>query len=135
MRKGALFIFLFCVLFSMPAQSQKTDIWGNNKTYKGIHLNVYTCTDYISGTNTLIGSTVADESGNFNIELNIDQTCQIIVDLGANQGLLFVEPGKKYQVKIPDYVPLNMGNRLNPYFKPSDFQLGIIHPGKTISTF
>jgi peroxiredoxin len=128
---------LFCILIFtgilVQAQSQQqtpTIVFGKNETYKNIEIKVYTCTDYITETYTQIGIDTTDNAGNFSIKLDINTTCQIMMDLGANRGLLYTEPGKKYEVKIPDYTPINKGNRLNPYFKPTDFQLGIARPDK-----
>ena len=129
MRYGIFILFVFC-FFNVLAQSQKTVIWGKNKTYKNVPINVYTCSDYITEKETLIGSDTTDEEGNFSIDLNINTTCEIIVDLESYRGLIYMTPGVTYKIKIPDYKPLNKGNRLNPFFKPADFELGILNPQK-----
>jgi hypothetical protein len=120
----------FLLLFLNSGIAQPVILKGNNKTYKGFDIHVYTIQDYITYTPVEIGHGIVSDGGDFHIEVNINSPCKIRLDLEAICGLLYVEPGKTYQILIPDFTPINMGNRLNPFFKPTDFYLGLKNPEK-----
>lgn len=110
--------------------AQKTILFGTNPTYKNQKIDVYSCTDYISDVNKLVGSAVADSLGNFRIEVNIDKTCRLTLDLGRLRGILYADTSMTYNIVLPDYSPKNKGDLLNPYFTPEEFLIGIKNPDR-----
>jgi peroxiredoxin len=123
-----LVIFLLGV--ASVADAQKTVLQGCNPTYKGQKIDVYSCSDYISGTKKLVGSTVADSLGNFSIELDIKCTCRVTLDLGRTRGVLYADTAMTYNIVLPDYSPKTKGDMLNPYFEPEEFLVGIKNPDR-----
>lgn len=120
---------LLCLPFLASAQA--TTIFGTNKTYANQKIDVYTCTDYIAGINTLVGSTVADGEGNFSINMDLSTTCRITLDLGRIRGVMYVDTAKSYNIALPDYDPKNKGDLLNPYFEPYEIVIGVKSPEPT----
>ena len=41
------------------------------------------------------------------------------------QGYLLVEPGQKYNIELPPYIPMKEENKMNPFFIPEPVLLGI----------
>ena len=121
-------IALFCIPFI--ADAQKTVLFGTNPTYRGQTINVYSCSDYISGTKKLVGSAEADSAGNFRIEIDIDRTCRLTLDLGRMSGILYADTSMTYNIVLPDFRPKTKGDILNPYFEPDEFLVGIKNPDR-----
>jgi len=121
-------IALFCIPFI--ADAQKTVLFGTNPTYRGQTINVYSCSDYISGTKKLVGSAEADSTGNFRIEIDIDRTCRLTLDLGRMSGILYADTSMTYNIVLPDFRPKTKGDILNPYFEPDEFLVGIKNPDR-----
>lgn len=115
---------------SLCACAQKTILFGTNPTYANLKIDAYACTDYISGTNTLVGSAVADSLGNFSIELDITGTCRVALDLGRARGILYADTAMTYNVVLPDYEAKTKGDMMNPFFEPEDFLVGIKNPDR-----
>ena len=63
MRTLKLLIVIILTGAATIANAQKTILFGTNPTYKNQKIDVYSCTDYISGVNKLVGSAVADSLG------------------------------------------------------------------------
>ena len=101
------------------ATAQTTIVEGCNPTYRNQKIEAYACTDYISGANTLVGSTVADSLGNFRLPLKIASTCRVTLKLGRANGILYADTSMTYTVLLPDYEPLSKADILNPYFMPA----------------
>lgn len=121
-------IVLVCV--SLSAKAQQTTLFGSNKTYSNQKIDVYTCADYISGTNILTGSTTADDNGNFSIDIDIKHACKITLDLGRARGTLYADTAMKYNIVLPDFEPKTKGDMLNPFFEPEEFLVGIKNPDR-----
>lgn len=119
-------VFLLCLPFFAGAQN--TTIFGTNKTYANQKIDVYTCTDYIAGINTLVGSAVADSEGNFSINMDLTATCRVTLDLGRIRGVMYVDTAMSYNIALPDFEPKNKGDLLNPYFEPFEIVLGVKSP-------
>ena len=115
---------------AVAASAQKTILQGCNPTYHGQKIDVYSCTDYISDTKTLVGTGIADSLGNFRIELNIKATCRITLELGRMRGVLYADTAMTYDIVLPDYRPKTKGDMLNPYFEPDEFLVGIKNPDR-----
>ncbi len=127
--KSLLSVALILCL-SAPAGAQTTILFGTNPTYKNQKIDVYSCVDYISDVNKLVGSGVADSLGNFRIEVSIDKTCRLTLDLGRQRGILYADTAMTYNIVLPDYSPKNKGDLLNPYFVPEEFLVGVKNPDR-----
>lgn len=123
-----LTIVLLSVITSVNAQ--KTIIQGCNQTYKGQEIKVFSCTDYISGTKTLVGSGLVDSLGYFKIDIDIKTTCRLTLDLGRICGVLYADTSMTYNIVLPDFRPKTKGDILNPYFQPDEILVGIKNPDR-----
>lgn len=123
MLKGKLlFIFLF-LPFTILAEN--VIITGNAPDYAGKSLTFLTFTDQITLTEKELGTCKVDSIGNFSIDFNIDVTSYVFLHLGAYEAFLFAEPGKEYELILPEPKAKTITDELNPYFSPIQYHLGI----------
>jgi len=118
------FVFL-PVFFFITGYSQQILITGHAPSYAGTRLEFLATHDWITGSEELLGSCMADDSGNFRTNLNIHGTKQILIPLGAYLGYFFAEPGKIYVLVLPEFLDKSPEDRLNPYFRPEEIHLGL----------
>jgi len=121
-----LLVFSYFILF---AAGEKTILTGNAPEYKNTIIEVYTYSDYITRTLEIIAADTVGPTGDFSIEFVLDQTKLILLPLGTFQALMYAEPGKTYDIVLPGFHPKTMGDRLNPYYEPTEIYLGVKNPG------
>ena len=130
MKPARLILTIALLGVMLSANAQKSVLQGCNPTYKGQEIKVFSCSDYISGTKTMVGSGVADSSGSFRIELDIKTTCRITIDLGRIRGVLYADTATTYNIVLPNYTPKTKADILNPYFEPDEFLVGVKNPDR-----
>ena len=124
MKKIAVFALIFTAYLSY---GQKVTISGQNKTYSGRVLKLYTFIDRITFKPTLLDSCTVDSAGNFSFSVSPSTIMQVFVDLTSRRGFFYIVPGHQYHVDIPDYKPLTEDEFLNPYFQPQYIRLPVIN--------
>ncbi len=110
---------------NIPAQS--VVITGYAKSYAASTLEFTHIANWITGAEELLGTSVVTDSGDFTLEFKITHTQQIIVHLGVYLGYFYAEPGKKYELVLPEKVDKQPEDLLNPYFKPEEIHLGLLN--------
>ena len=83
--------------------------------------------DWITGGEELVGSCVVSDSGDFRLSFDLSATQQILVHLGVYLGYFYAEPGKTYELVLPEKEDKKPEDQLNPYFKPEEIHLGLIN--------
>lgn len=96
----SILFFIGISFLTLQAQSQ-VSIVGSAKSFAGKKVVVYSIKDYISGQNTVLQTENIDSNGNFKLEFAIDETRAINIAIPPYQGLMFVEPDKKYEIVFP----------------------------------
>ena len=131
MRVSKIFFALtFCMSF-YTSQSQETSVYGNAPDYKGEEIVFYHISDFITSTETEVGRCRVDESGNFNCNIKILETTYVFSYLGIYKVYFFAEPKQKYQILLPPKEDKTEAQRLNPFFRETDLQIGILNIDKT----
>ena len=108
------------VLFSQPVV-----VSGTAPSYSGMHLVFLRTTDWITGTEETAGTCEVNEQGEFRIEIPVRETEQLYVYLGIYRGFFYAEPGKSYQLVLPERRDKTPEDLLNPYFEPVETHLGL----------
>ena len=114
-------ILLLVLAFANIINAQNVIITGNAKTYSGDKLYWKTYSDQIIFTEKQLGECVVDNNGDFKFELNIDKTCVSFIHLNVFKGILYLEPGKTYNVILPKKVNKLPADELNPFFEEIEF--------------
>ncbi len=96
------FLFVFCALsfFAFDLFSANTQFSGVVENASGYTIRLKSFTDYISYQDTILAEAKLDEQGVFNFQLAIDYPRIVTLKLGFQTASLYVEPGKKYNLKI-----------------------------------
>lgn len=131
-------VFIFFVLFwcATPLFSQKTvTIFGNAPTYSGDSLVLKTYSDRITYIETSLGKTKVAENGDFELTCKCEKTVLAFIYLGKHKGLLYIRPGKKYNIVLPPKETKTIVDRLNPYFEESEFYIGIKSDEKPLNYY
>jgi peroxiredoxin len=129
--KRALEVFLFAgflfVLLTCSAHAGTVAITGNAPSYANTQLVFNMASDWITGTEALAGQCKVDEKGNFRLEVSLDETTQLFTDIGVFRGYFWAEPGKTYELVLPERQDKSLDDKLNPYFAPEEVHLGLVN--------
>ena len=105
--------------------AQEVTLTGNEPDYKGDEITFSVYTDLISQQETELCSTKVQENGNFKCTFSIDETRKVFTKLGVYRAYLFVEPGKTYNIALPQKQEKTKSQKLNPYFSNYPYHIGI----------
>ncbi len=111
------FIFFTFLCFNLHSQ---TIITGKAGTFSGDSLFLYTYNDKITETPDLISETKVDKQGNFKFSFKITKTQRVFVDLPVFRAFLYVEPNKKYTIRIPAKQEPSVEQKINPFFQKEE---------------
>ncbi len=121
--------------FTQRASGQEAQVFGNAPAYKGVEIIFYTYSDYITETETEIGRCKVDNSGKFSANLKVLETTFVFSHLGIYRIYFFAEPGKAYELMLPPREDKTEAQRLNPFFRETDLQVGIVNIDKNDINF
>ncbi|MEN8122660.1 MAG: TlpA disulfide reductase family protein [Bacteroidota bacterium] len=120
MKKISIFFIVFFVFINI-INAQNVIITGNAKTYVGDTLYWKTYSDQITFTEKLLGKSKVDNNGNFRFELMAVKPIISFVHLNVFKGILYLEPGKSYNIVLPKKVTKLPEDELNPFFEETEF--------------
>lgn len=125
-------VFYTVLLFLGPFNlfSQEAVVFGNSPEYKGQELVFYHYSDFITATETEVGRCKVDVNGNFTCSIKILETTYVFSYLGIYKIYFFAEPTKKYNLILPPREDKTEAQRLNPFFRETDMQVGIANIDK-----
>lgn len=115
------------ILLIVPSAifAQNVVLKGNAPDYAGKTITFLTFADQITFTEKTLGVCKVDSIGDFFTSFQLEETSYVFAHLGAYEAFLFVEPGKTYEILLPEPKQKTIANELNPYFSPILYHLGI----------
>ncbi|WP_421918133.1 TlpA family protein disulfide reductase [Marinifilum sp.] len=122
--KNLLFLTLIALL-SFAAHAEKVILSGIAKSYQGSTISVMYHTDSFTYTSKKIADFKVDANGKFLLELEVEKTQLIFLPLGVYKGFLYIEPGKRYELRFPPKQELTPAQKLNPFFEADELMLGL----------
>ncbi len=128
-----ILIFLSVIIFSFNSNAEICIISGNDATYTGDKLELFTYSDYITKKRIKITDCIVDEKGNFIFTINSDKTFQAFIDLNVFMGKIIIEPGKKLEIVLPKKTVRNEADILNPYFRQIEFYIRILNDDNNVT--
>ena len=93
-----------------------------------IGLNIFH--DYISEETIKLGDIQFNSDGFFELEFNLAETSLCFADFDGYHGMIYLEPGKSYQILFPPKRELTEAQKRNPFIKPEPVWFGIANPAK-----
>lgn len=125
MKKLLVFISLF--IMSFTCKPGNVVVFGEAKSYAGNQITVMHHSNSFTYTEKRITDFTVNQNGKFSFEFQLDETMLIFFHLGAYKAFLYVEPDRKYEIKLPPKQELTPAQKLNPFFKPEELMLGVLH--------
>ncbi len=122
-----VFGLLIFVTVALNSSAQTATITGNAKTYAGDTLHAYMIEDFITKQETEVSAASVDADGNFTFKIKVSQTSVVYIDLTVFKGIIFVQPGKIYEVVLPQKQKIRPDDELNPFFKPMVFYVKCVN--------
>lgn len=119
----SVFVISLFLLFSVNTVA--VTIEGSDSTYAGQVLEFMIPKDPITGVDSVLGQAIVQSDGYFSVNLDITETMQIYLFPGKFKFYLFVEPEKSYHLILPPFQDKEPKDKLNPYFRPVEYHLGI----------
>lgn len=93
-------------------------------------IELYSLHDFISEEKVKLGTLQFNANGTFNLGVDISETTLCLADFDGYQGMLYLEPGKSYEIIFPPKRTLTASQKRNPFVKPEPVWFGIANPGK-----
>lgn len=130
MKHIGLILFII-LLFSSISLSKDVIIKGQAVSYAGDTLTLYTYNDFITRTEKPLGNCVVAKNGDFQFRVSVNQTVFAFIYLGVYKGIMYIEPGKTYKIKLPEKKEPTTADYLNPFFQEAEMYLGILDISET----
>lgn len=120
-------IILLMIFFVQTVFGQNVVITGNAKTYAGKVLQWRSYSDQITFHEKILAESKVNAKGDFKFEINVDKPLISFIHLNVFKGILFIEPGKSYQIVLPERQEKSKADELNPFFKETEFFIRCVH--------
>lgn len=123
--KRKVWFILLCSFLAMYYNGlhATTIVQGQDSTYAGKQLCLYTWNDGWKYSKTILDSCTVASDGQFSFQFELSETRKAYINLGKHLGCLFVEPQKTYSINLPNYELPSETDLLNPYFEPQELLL------------
>lgn len=130
-RKTALFLFILTgLLFAGKSWSAQVKISGKAPGYVPNTIDLYILHDFISEEKVKLGTLRFNSDGVFSVTADISETNLCLADFDGYQGMIYLEPGKSYEIVFPPKRTLTETQKRNPFVKPEPVWFGIASPDK-----
>lgn len=93
-------------------------------------IELYVFHDIISEEKVKLGTIRFNAEGAFNMDIEITETSLCLADFDGYHGMIYVEPGKSYEIVFPPKQNLTDSQKRNPFIKPEPIWFGISTPEK-----
>ncbi|MBN1990111.1 MAG: TlpA family protein disulfide reductase [Bacteroidales bacterium] len=113
------------LLVPFLAKGQLVTLKGKENSHAGQELVFYKHSDLITLTEEEVGRCKVSKKGDFSCKIKITETTFIYATLGVYKAYMFAEPGKAYELILPQREDKTEAQRLNPYFRETDLHIGI----------
>lgn len=119
---------IFCFFTAGNVISAPVKISGKSAEYarNSIELNIFH--DYISEETIKLGDIRFNSEGVFELEVELATTSFCLADFDGYHGMIYLEPGKSYQLIFPPKQKLTDAQKRNPFTKPDPVWFGIANP-------
>ena len=116
---------LLLLIISFYSFGSDVILKGKAKGYTTDKIPVYTVKDYITGEKLLLAEISFKPDGTFQTVIKTDKIILIYFDLYVFKGSMFIEPGKTYDIELPDKTLPTDQDKFNPFFEPINQEIFI----------
>jgi hypothetical protein len=136
------FNFLFHLLFlailffqGMPVVASSVKLSGKAPEYALNTISIGKYHDIISEDIVPLGTIKFNSEGTFNLEFDLSETSFCFASFDGYLGMIYLEPGKTYELLLPPKRTLTESQKRNPFVKPDPVWFGIARPEKNELNF
>ncbi len=120
-----ILFFLSAIMIASDVLSGEVILFGKAPEWSGNTISLCRYKEMITWSEDLLAETEINDTGSFEMKIQVDETTFIFTHLGIYKAFLYVEPGKTYELVLPPYREKTPADLLNPYFEERLLQLGI----------
>ena len=111
-------IFIIIFLISVGCLfAQTSTLKGIAPEYAGMEMTVYTFSDFISEEKVEVGKIKFQNDGTFSASVDLPYTALCFTEFDIYQAMIYVEPGKTYELQFPPRQQKQEAQKRNPFFK------------------
>jgi len=121
---------LLCLFLSEKTFAAQVKITGKAPEYAQNSIDLNTFHDFISEEKIKLGTIRFNAEGAFSLNVELEETCLCFADFDGYHGMIYLEPGKSYQIVFPPKRTLTVSQKRNPFVKPEPIWFGILNPAK-----
>lgn len=125
MNRKIKYIFLSLIFSFSLNLNAKTIVYGIAPSYKNDVIQFYKYSDLISLTEKEFFTLKVDSNGKFEKELDITEITYAFFYTGVFKCIVYFEPNKNIWLNFPKKTEKTLAENLNPFFKETDFFIGI----------
>ena len=122
----------FFLLLTVLAGAQTVTLSGTAKDFSGDSIEILRYTDFITYNTEVLNYITPDTSGNFSVDIKVDEITFIYMYMGIYKAEMYVEPDKDYIIDLPPRQNKTTAEELNPYFRYKEALIGIMSPKKDL---
>ena len=132
MKKNIIRTFILLTLLSFAGKvwSAQVKITGKATDYALNSIDFNILHDFISEEKIKLGTIKFNAEGVFNLEFDLAETNLCFADFDGYHAMIYLEPGKTYELVFPPKRTLTESQKRNPFVKPDPIWFGISRPGK-----
>lgn len=119
---------LLCLIFSLQANSATVVISGHAPEYAKNQIELLTLHDFVSEEKISLGTLNFDPAGKFRLQVDLQETSLVFAEFDGYHGMIYLEPGKVYELAFPPKRTLTESQKRNPFAKPEQVWFGILNP-------
>ena len=121
---------LLCLLLTEKAWPAQVKITGKAPEYANSSIEFNRLHDFISEEIIKLGTIRFNAEGVFNLEVELAETSLCFADFDGYHSMIYLEPGKSYEIVFPPKRKLTESQKRNPFVKPEPIWFGIVKPDK-----
>jgi len=121
---------ILCILSSGKAWTAQVKITSKAPGYAINSIELNTFHDFISEEKIRLGTINFNSEGEFDLEFDLAETSICFADFDGFRGMIYLEPGKSYEIVFPPKRELTASQKRNPFVKPEPVWFGIVNPKK-----
>jgi len=120
-------LFILFLSLTEKAHTASVKITGKAPEYAQNSIELHTLHDFISEEKIKLGTLRFNTDGSFNIGLELTETALCFADFDGYHGMIYLEPGKTYEIMFPPKRTLTESQKRNPFAKPEPVWFGIVN--------
>ena len=122
------FLVALCLFIAAKSIAAPVKIHGKAPQYAQNTIELYMLHDFITEEKIKLGTLQFDAQGSFETSFDLEQIMMGYADFDGYQGMIYLEPGKSYELLFPPKKNLTPAQKRNPFTKPEPILFGIKEP-------